>query len=405
MSGRTAFSVPLHRSRAGERGLTLMELLAAMAIFLGLAGMVLQVLAGGLDLWSGGERSRDLRETASALFDRMSEELRHQVATDFGAGEPRIKFYCDFEDQDSAGEGAIDFHTQRLLFVRHLFEERTDPRLVGAGRITGDGDWFVGQREVPRENPQEETEATFLRATEGLVEVAWLVRPDDLPGHEGRLVLWRALRSPIGGENTLFRAVNERQDALADAEAHVLGEDLLYVGFELLDGSTDDLDASFGQQGGPLVTWDSTRGILAPGSSTETFRHGVGPASLADPDDDVFPRAVRIRIALDLPPQDAEVAYLTAEVTAGDRTPTIPVRNGRALRSVVPGTLVKVGQEWIEVGRVSSTSITARKRGLLGTRPVTHAPETKVQVGRWFERTVFLPQPRELLADVRGNGR
>ena len=78
------------RRLRGAAGMTLIELLAAMAIFLGLAGMVLQVLGGGLDLWSRGEKSRDESEQAAALLDRLSAELRHAVSSDGGDGEPRV---------------------------------------------------------------------------------------------------------------------------------------------------------------------------------------------------------------------------------------------------------------------------------------------------------------------------
>src|SRR5262249_11509813 len=72
--------------RAGERGMTLMELLAALAIFAGVAGMVVQILGGGLDLWSTGERTRDDSEQATALLDRIALELRHAVSCDGGDG-------------------------------------------------------------------------------------------------------------------------------------------------------------------------------------------------------------------------------------------------------------------------------------------------------------------------------
>src|SRR5262245_1556249 len=131
-------------TQRGQQGMTLIELLAAMAIFLGLAGMVLQVLGGGLDLWSRGERTRDESEQAAALLDRLSEELRHAVSSDGGDGEPRVKMLCDFIALDAGETGTRDFKAQRLLFVRRLFEERTNPLLHDAGTHAGSPVAFTG---------------------------------------------------------------------------------------------------------------------------------------------------------------------------------------------------------------------------------------------------------------------
>ena len=82
-------------------GMTLVELLAAMAIFLGLAGMVLQVLGGGLQLWTSGERSRGETEQAAQILDRLAFELRHLVTIDRGLGRPDVRLHADFLRQDS----------------------------------------------------------------------------------------------------------------------------------------------------------------------------------------------------------------------------------------------------------------------------------------------------------------
>ena len=115
-----------------------------------------------MDLWSKGERSRSSSEQAAVLLDRLALELRHLVTTDNGVGEPRVKLYCDYVEQDLDSDGIAEFRAQRLLFVGWVFEERTHPLLLEAGTRTGEGLHFTGQNELgqaadrTQEDPEDE---------------------------------------------------------------------------------------------------------------------------------------------------------------------------------------------------------------------------------------------------------
>ncbi len=378
-------------TRAGRTtaGMTLVELLAAMAIFLGLAGMVLQVLGGGLDLWATGERTRDESEQATVLLDRLSAELRHLVAADGGEGEPRVKMICDFIALDADGDEARDFQQQRLLFVRSLFEERTQPPLRRAGTAS------VGT--VPFTGTIASQDQRF-QATEGLVEEALVPQPDPRPGYEGRMVLWRALRSPIGGPESLFALALKDGGGLNGAELEPLAENVLWFGLAFIDDSVSDLLA-IGSAGGPLVLWDSTRGLLNEGDCYAGFRHARGPGSVADADDDVFPSAVRIMVVVAPPPGEAPFAQTVQDLPASGGTMRVDLINGRYLKKLgAQARVLKIGQEWVEAAETDGMSLLITRRGLFGTAASIHLAGTKILVGRRFERTVPLPAARSDLA-------
>lgn len=391
----------LNRSQQAVRGMTLIELLAAMAIFLALAGMVLQVLGGGLDLWSTGERTRETTDHATILLDRLEEELVQVLTDDLTQGVPRIRFHCDFLRMDADQDGEPEFRAQRLLFVRRLFEERTHPILREAGYETGDGLYFEGSYPAGfGATPgvaEEGVPADFYRPTEGMVEVALLPLPDLREGYEGRIVLWRALRTPIGGAGSLFESLSEEDGGLRNKPVDPLAENLLYVGYEFIDSSVEDLGAR-GTNTGSLVTWDSTRGFLPAGQSDESFAHGVSPLSLIDGDDDVFPRAIRISVILAPPPEGSRMAELQDELPADSRGIGVAVRNGRFLAAIGVGhQMVKIGQEWMEIGEPDGRKILPVRRAALGTTSSSHPAGAKVLTGRRFQRTIFLPTFREEL--------
>jgi len=363
------------------RGLTLIELLAAVAIFIGLAAMVLQVLGGGLDLWSTGERTREVGERAAALLDRLAAELRQAVAVDRGEGPPDVQMYCDYVAVDGDSDGAPEVRAQRLLFVRRFFEQREHAFLWNAGEVNGDMLHYDGTRPPP---------GALLRATEGLVEVAFLPEPDGRPGCEGRLVLWRALRSPIGGEGSLLQSVADRSGGLAEQPMEPLAENLLHVGYEFVDPALGDAVSA---------TWDSTRGLLPRGDGDEAFALAAGRGSFADPDDDVFPQAVRIVVVVALPPGEEPAAALLEELPETQQSFAVRIQGGRFLRELpAAASLVRVGHEWIAIQPSDGATLKVARRGALGSAVARHPVGTAVLVGHRFERLVEIPCSRSTLA-------
>lgn len=383
-------------SRSPRAGMTLVELLAALAIFIGIAGMIIQVLGGGLDMWSTGERTRDDSEQATALLDRVALELRHAVSADGGDGEPRVKMLCDVISIDIDGDGTRECLAQRLIFVRQLFEERTVVALRDAGSTPGGQLDWIGQPRVA---------ATELFATEGRVESAFVPQPDLRKGYEGRLVLWRGLKSPIGGKQSLFARARNDPSGLEGALLEPVAEDVLYFGLAFIDPSVSDPGAN-PDVGGPLVVWDSTRGILPAGEGYLGFRHARGPTSLENPDDDVFPEAVRITVIVAPPPSEAPQTVLGNEMQSTTTSVRVEVRSGQQLRQLGSSlTPMKIGHEWLEAGDSDGVSMAIGRRGLFGTLAAAHAPGAPILHGRRFERIVILPSPRSDYADRELSGK
>src|SRR5262249_4814911 len=381
---RAPRGVALMRTRE-TNGMTLVELIAALAIFIGIAGLIIQVLGGGLDLWSTGERTRDESEQATALLDRIELELRHAVSADGGDGEPRVKMLCDVLSIDTNGDGTHDCRAQRLLFVRRLFEERTMVALHDAGTVPGGAQPWFGEADA---------KASDLLPTEGLVECALVPQPDSRKGYEGRLVLWRGLKSPIGGKQSLFERARRDGNRPEGREVGPLARDVPYFGLPFFRRSVQDATAS-ADGSGVIVVWDSTRGILPLGEGYQGFRHARGPSSLEDPDDDVFPQAVRVSVILAQPPGEAPQASLQNELQPATGTIRVDVRNGQHLRKLGSALqLMKVGHEWVEGGDCDGAALTLGRRGLLGTAATHHPAGTPLLTGRRFERVIALPSPR-----------
>jgi hypothetical protein len=208
------------------------------------------------------------------------------------------------------------------------------------------------------------------------------------------MVLWRALRSPIGGKDSLFALALKDEGGLDGATLDPLAENVLYFGLSFLDDSVQDVNAA-PDASGPLVLWDSTRGLLPAGEGYNGFRHARGRESLIDPDDDVFPEAIRIAVIVTAPPGERPVATTVGEIPAGTGSARVELNNGQYLRRLGEiAQVVKLGQEWVSAAPSDGSTLQIVQRGLFGTTPVVHPDGTKVLTGRRFERLVPLPSPR-----------
>lgn len=205
-------------------------------------------------------------------------------------------------------------------------------------------------------------------------------------------MIWRALQSPIGGPDSFFALAQNDDSGLSRAPLEPLAENVLLFSIGLIDDSVDDLAAPIGEQRGPLWQWDSTRGVLPVGDGFTGFRHARGEASLGDPDDDVFPTAIKFVVVVAPPPGEAPEAELAGDLPASGGVIRVDVRNGRYLSKLgAQGRLLKIGHEWVQCAESDGLSLMITQRGVLGTLPSVHAAGAKVLVGQRFERVVPLP--------------
>jgi prepilin-type N-terminal cleavage/methylation domain-containing protein len=369
---------------ARARGFTLIELLAAVAIFSLLVGLLFQVVRSSLDVWSIGERGKESTEKSGAVLDQIAADLRLTFAdSPRGSTSAPVRFVSDYAEYDFDLDRDAESVTQRLRFVRALPEERVDPRMRNAGDVVG----------ATASLAEGITTQTPTLPTGGLAEVLYttLATPSK-GGDPARLMLVRALRTPIASDDSLVakelpdevKAIQERSIALA--------EGVLYLGFQFWSRDTIAFDAPLDGEGGPLSNWDSTRALLLDKTGANRFLLAKDESSLREITDDIFPRRVRVTMVID---HDADEAYsLTLESELSPTTDRVRVAPLRAIDPNAEHKFIKIGGEWIEWLELRGDELRV-KRGARGSRPDSHGVGARVHVGQTFERTIEIPVFRE----------
>lgn len=362
-----------------RRGFTLIELLAAIAVFSVLAAMLFQMLKGGLDVWTTGEGQREAVEKASAVLDTVAWELRMQAAPHhIPGGAPVARLLVDWHAYDLDADGRDETQVQWLRFVRALPEERTDPSLRAAGDLPG-------ATEVSTDLARD-LEAGARRAPAGLAEILYAAVAEPRKGRDpARLSLVRAFRAPPGGSGSLFEDPSLDDPACLLDLGAVVVDGVLHFGVELE-----------GHDGRWTTVWDSTRGTLLDEVGANRFLLAAGPSSLEHPEDDVFPRRVRLVLVLERDEDAAQRIRLLEPL--GKQTQRLRVDSTRAVAAPGRGrgggsVLVKVGGEWMRVLE-KGTGWLRVERGVLGSAPSDHPAGASVHLGRRFERTLRLPVAR-----------
>lgn len=353
--------------RAGPRtarGFTLIELTLSIALLVTLTVVLFGFLRGGMGMYRSGEGRRDTYERAQILLDDFARELGALAApvVDLQTASPAPALLADRDDHGRP----------RIRFLRSLGEERTDAVLRLAGTRPG------ATRTVDGVEDLREARDGELLAPGGRMEVAYLRAPG--PSGDGTIWLYRAVRAPVGGPGSLF------DDAVLPA-----GEEPPGPPFLPLDGGILHLGFRFrgmDGQGNPFSTeiWDSTRGRM------KDFERHRGPASLADPRDDVMPGAIEVELVLE-EPGSGEVR-LTRGVSDADTV--LPVTSTKPLGLDKGEGLVLVEGEWMRVAVADTRTLKLTERGLHGSDPARHPERARVRVGVTFRRFVEVPVRREV---------
>lgn len=360
-----------------QRGFTLIEVLAATALFAVLGTMLFQIVRGAMNIWSSGERSRELHDRASAALDALAIDLRDLWPGLTGAAEQDSRFLCSWREEGATGGPA--FTVPVLRFARVCHEARTLSWLRRAGDVAGAQDaaeLLTGQ------------ESKDLLPTGGLAESLYTLAV--LPGqHLPSLV--RRFRTPIGGQGSLLDAGLPEQRERMLKGAIVLADQVLYFGVACWAPGTTHWDKPPDATGvAAPVVWDSTRGLLPP--EDPGFPFGRGPASLLDGSDDLFPRRVRLTLVLDDSAGDTAGGALAEAVSAESKR--IVLASTTFLREQAAPDHVLVEGEWMKVTDLDGRTLSV-VRGVRGTTAVSHADGAKVRAGATFERVLELPAARE----------
>ena len=135
--------------KKSEAGLTLIEILVALGIFMMLGSSLVMFLRDGMSTWQIGESRREAYERAGAIMDLIGEDLRSSFTqSDPGPdnGLVDVLMLCDMDD----------FNRPRLRLVRTLSDETRNPVTRIAGSYTG------GLAEVDYRNDSQEAKLGIL---------------------------------------------------------------------------------------------------------------------------------------------------------------------------------------------------------------------------------------------------
>jgi prepilin-type N-terminal cleavage/methylation domain-containing protein len=375
-------SAPLPRRT--EAGFTLLELLAGILLFSILITSLFQVVRGGLEIWSMGERGRESIEKAAAVLDFVAADLRMALAdSPMGATDAPVRMLCDHADYDLDDDGAVESRTQRLRFVRALPEERVDVRLRSAGEEAGA--LGVYHDAMPG--------ALALAPTSGLCEVIYTTLGEPTKGRDPALLtLVRGMRAPPLAEGSFLDPELSDDPRALLARTTTLAESVLHLGFRFWGRDTVSWEGEDDGDESPLRNWDSTRALLARDETMNRFPLAVGRSSLGDNGDDVFPRRVLITLVVERDEDEALDVRLVEELAPNARR--LRLSPARAIDPNARHKFVKIGGEWLRYGDVRGDELTV-ERGQRGTDPGSHRVGSRVRIGTTFERTVDLPVFRE----------
>lgn len=355
-----------------DAGMTLIELTLAMAMLVTLSMVLFGFLRTGMGLYKQGEGRRDVYERAQILLDLLVRDLDAVAATPRRPSVPaRVTM---IGDQDDSGR-------PRLRIVRALGTETIDPVLRQAG--TGRSPSAV----IDLSDDVEEARAGKLRAPEGLMEVAYLAYRREAPAAQrkgGRtdpasVWLYRGVRSPIGGEQSLFNELSlPTRNQEPGAAFRPLTSGVLHLGFRYRGRSAAGRPEWFD-------SWDSTRGRMIG------FPLYVDAASLRDSSDDIFPSAIEVQLVLE--ESGAGRVMLTRPLS--DAAGTISVNSTGLLKLDGDDGWVRIDDEWIRVSIRSASVLKVEQRGGRGTQAAGHDGRARVRAGSRFTRVIPVPVGRQ----------
>jgi hypothetical protein len=397
-----------------ESGFTLLELMIGMAIFIVLSIALVTLLHRSFDFLGSGSEAGEESDLVHVFDRQFTEDLRSVFAVPRTPETmPDVRMLCrrvtwTIETDEATAGGAKETDVQVLLlaFVRSISGEERDRVMRQAGSKAG-GTEYIDMHEDERQARE-----GSLRPPGGLMEVLYAAVPTKGTGGE----LWsifRAIRTPIGGKGSLLELADIKDhQALEDRHAVEILSGVLHFDLRFWAHSTTSWEPEItpgAATGRALVTWDSTRGLL-DGTGTNGFSLAVGPESLADPRDDVFPRRVRARVVV-APNGGLRYARLVRELPGREATTAESSRkDARGLvsdqvvqldaPSIVPPSVpegeryLRVGPELVEYVERRDDEFPVMSRAVGGTPLLTHPKGSRVTFGRTWEFTVAIPSFR-----------
>ncbi len=396
-------------ARPGRGGFTLMELLLSMSMLSVIGLGVVALLNRAATMLSQGASAVETLDSLQLFAETFDRDIGTiYTMRDSDTGRPDVRLYADYAGSDVDADQKPDAQVQRFFFVRMIPNEATSSLTRQAG-VAVEAKSYLDQNDDAKE-----AAADDLRATGGLMEVVWMAVPQS-GGDPAVLRLFRGFRSPIGGSGSLLphkpasdpSALPQERGILhvpeVQAAARPILNGVLHFGVQFWARRTKTWDRTLKPSaGGPLFTWDSSRGILPKSSGTDGFWFAkpitVEGSSLDDPTDDTFPRRIRVTLVVEELGRNAKVSSLLDPLSAESKhlavedTGFIPTVEGSE-------RFVKVGSEWIQFEAVDGHTLRGCRRGARGTKAQSHPARSRVHHGRTVILEYRIPTYRDTYQD------
>ncbi len=415
---------------ARAAGFTMLELLIAMAIFAVLGTMVVYFMRNSLDIFYSGTRESAQLDRFDTVIPQVVEDLRAVYVGDDWRRPyrppPDLAEELRGTPQPKPPPVAVRFRAGTIFLPgarrvapdgsSHL-EEVACPFLAFVVADAAEWSHKLKRRagETPAEGAKpltpaaEAPDARYL-ATGGLMEVVWIAVPrEDQPA---LLDLYRGWRAPVGDPaHTLLDPRNLDTREKIAAACRVREKGLLHFGITLrrVFARTWDPGATLGDGSETLPyvgpAWDSTRAFnLTKEDPNWRPPLTVGPDSLVDPSDDIFPAFVRLEVVLARRGRFSDAR--------GDLAVLEPVSESDLKLRVTDTDLLlgtglgarrhlKVGTEWMEYDTAGVDPLTGAvsvRRGVRGTRAQVHPAGARAYVGDAARTELRLPVFRDRYA-------
>lgn len=383
-------------------GFTLLELIVSMSILTFFLLMLTQLLGTGVRVFEQGESSQALADRAQAAARTVEAELRAlqgpRALLEQGAPEARLLVqwlphalvqrppesltWC----QLLRAEAALQPDQERELqagMLRSQAMEEAGPQ--------GEQAVAARLRQLVGATPPQGRCGLWLQPwPSGDQEGAWLdLRVGRfLPGQPievQRDQLIDPMTVPVPGGPELPGPIVERN-------TRVLLDGLLHVEWQFWSQRTTAWRSEAGQ--GAEIVWDSARaGWMLDSDAGPVFSMDLGPESLSDPTDDVYPHAIRCVLVVGQEMSRAPEGMLADELDHSANV--LRLLNPDRFPGPDDGGYVKVGPEWMRYGSRSGGELRGLVRGLRGTKARVHLRGTGVRVGRTVDFTIPLAFARD----------
>ena len=396
------------------RGFTLLEILVAMSLFTVIGLGVVMLMRTGVEMFVKGNEQSQVEDRLEQSLPRVENDLRHGLVpmqVDRIPFDPKVPDPVEEPDAlPPANRFVSGVHTFRfgerdvacrfLAFVRDTTGLSEIAMYADRAGTSARADSYIDGK-----NDEQEFKEHRHLPTGGACEVLYIWLPDEKRMGVG--AVYRAYRSPIGGEGTLLdpksHDVLEKVFRVVDPQP-VFQEVVLFdvtfwtqwtthwdwsAGEPTVRGRPTDAKQTKVEPCGPSASWDSTRGMLP----VEQFALAKGAYSFNFSTDDIWPHAVRIAYAL----AESETT-LVAGMGVTDATFTVSATDFATGRGELLGQYMKIGTEWVSLsGRDGQRRDTfhVRDRGAKGTVRVAHAALEPVYYGRVFDFTIPIPAFRD----------